>query len=85
MYLEKTLIQKDAWTPVFVATLITIAKTCVSVSVCELLSHVQLFATLWTVAHQASIHEILQARILEWIDIPSSSQDREAASMPINR
>ena len=85
MYLEKTLIQKDAWTPVFIATLITIAKTCVSVSVCESLSHVQLFSTLWTVAHQASLHEILHARILEWIAIPSSSQDREAASMLINR
>ena len=29
-------------------------------------SHVQLFATLWTVAHG-----ILQARILEWVALPS--------------
>ena len=31
-------------------------------------SHVQLFATLWTVAHQA-LHGILQPRILEWVAI----------------
>ena len=36
---------------------------------CLLLSHVQLFATLWTVARQVSIHGILQARILEWVAI----------------
>ena len=31
-------------------------------------SHVQLFVTLWTVAHQAPlIMEICQARILEWV------------------
>ena len=37
-------------------------------------SHVQLFATLWTVAHQAplTVHGILQARILEWVAMPSS-------------
>ena len=34
------------------------------------LSHVQLSATLWTVAHQDPLHhEIFQARILEWIAI----------------
>ena len=34
-------------------------------------SHIQLFATLWTVACQASLSiEILQARILEWVAIP---------------
>ena len=32
-------------------------------------SHVQLFAILWTIAHQASFHGILQARILEWVAI----------------
>ena len=38
-------------------------------------SHVWLFATLWTVAHQAPpfIHGILQARMLEWEAMPSSS------------
>ena len=33
-----------------------------------LLNQVQVFATLWTVAHQASLSVgILQARILEWV------------------
>ena len=38
-------------------------------------SRVRHFATLWTVAHQAgsSVHGIFQARILEWIAMPSSS------------
>ena len=38
------------------------------------LSCVQLCATPWTVAHQAplSVHGILQARILEWVAMPSS-------------
>ena len=36
-------------------------------------SHIQLFVTLWTVAHQASLSiGILQARILEWVAVPSS-------------
>ena len=38
-----------------------------------LLSHVQLFVIPWTVACQASLHGILQARILEWVAIPFSS------------
>ena len=36
------------------------------------LSHVQLFATPRTVAHQAPLHGILQARMLEWVAVPSS-------------
>ena len=37
------------------------------------LSHVQLFATLWTVALQVPLSMgILQARILEWVARPSS-------------
>ena len=39
------------------------------------LSHsgcVQLFATLWTVARQAPLSMILQARIWEWVAMPSS-------------
>ena len=50
------------------------------------LSHVQLFATLWTVAHQASLSMgILQARILEWVTISisrgsSRSKDRTRVS-----
>ena len=36
-------------------------------------SHVRLFVTPWTVAHQAPPSmEILQARILEWVAMPSS-------------
>ena len=36
-------------------------------------SHVQLFATPWTVAHQAPLSMgILQARILEWVAVPYS-------------
>ena len=39
----------------------------------ESLSHVRLFATPWTVAYQASLSMgILQARILEWVAMPSS-------------
>ena len=36
------------------------------------LSRVRLFATPWTVAHQASVHGILQAGILEWAAIAFS-------------
>ena len=43
------------------------------VVVFQSLSRVQLFATLWTVAHQATcVHGNLQARILEWVAISSS-------------
>ena len=35
-------------------------------------SHVRLFVTLWTVAHQAPLSMgILQTRILEWVSMPS--------------
>ena len=41
--------------------------------VIQLLNHVQVFATLWTVAHQVSLSiGILQARILEWVEISFS-------------
>ena len=40
----------------------------------ESLSHVRLFATPWTVAHQAPLSMgILQARILDWVAIFSST------------
>ena len=36
-------------------------------------SHIQLFVTLWTIPHQAPLSlGILQARILEWVAMPSS-------------
>ena len=38
-----------------------------------MLSHIRLFATLYTVASQAALSMgILQARILEWVAMPSS-------------
>ena len=40
--------------------------------VCQSLSHAWLFATPWTVTHQAPLSMgFFQARILEWIAIPS--------------
>ena len=47
---------------------------CVCVCLCvKSLSHVQLFVTPWTVAHQAPLSMAsLQARILEWVAISSS-------------
>ena len=42
------------------------------------LSRVQLFATPWTVAHQASsVHGIFQARILEWVAIYFSRESSQ--------
>ena len=42
------------------------------------LSCVQFLATPWTVAHQApSVHGILQARILEWVAMPSSRRSSQ--------
>ena len=35
-------------------------------------SHVRLFVTPWTMARGSSVHGILQARILEWVVMPSS-------------
>ena len=44
-----------------------------AVLISQLLSRVQLFATPWTVSHQAPLSmRILQARILEWVAMPSS-------------
>ena len=40
----------------------------------------QLFATPWTVAYQAPVHGIFQARVLEWVAISfsrGSSQPRD--------
>ena len=52
----------------------------------QLLSHVQLFLTPQTAAHQApSSPEILQARILEWVAMPfsrGSSQPRDRPMSP---
>ena len=37
-----------------------------------MLSHVQLFATTWTVAYKLLCHRILKARVMEWVAIPFS-------------
>ena len=43
------------------------------------LSRVQVFATLWTVAHQDPLSMgILQARVLEWVAMPSSRGSSQA-------
>ena len=48
---------------------------------CYHFSHTQLFATLWTLAHQAPLSmQEFPARILEWVAVPSSrgcSQPRD--------
>ena len=55
--------------------------------VCAVLSHVRLFATPWVVACQAPLSmEILQARILEWVAMPSSrrsSQSRDQSQVSL--
>ena len=54
---------------------LTFLKLCCFQSI----SHAWLFVTPWTVARQASLHGISQARILEWVTIPfsrGSSQPR---------
>ena len=51
---------------------------------CAVLSHVQLFVTPWTIAHQAPLSPLawrIQARILEWVAISSS----RASSGPRNQ
>ena len=46
--------------------------------VCLVLSCVQLFAVPWTVAHQVPVSMgILQARILEWVAMPSSKRSSQ--------
>ena len=58
-----------------------LAFLCVCVCVhAQFFSHVRLFATAWTVAHQAIIHGLSPARIPEWVSISSSrgsSQPRD--------
>ena len=48
------------------------ACMCVCLYVLCRFSHIWLFATLWTNTPASSVHEILQARILEWVAMPSS-------------
>ena len=37
-------------------------------------SHVWLFVTLWTVAHQAPLSMIVQARMFKWVAMPSITE-----------
>ena len=56
--------------------------------VLKLPSHVRLFMTPWTVAHQAPLPmETLQTRMLEWVAMPSSrraSQPRDQTQVSHN-
>ena len=46
---------------------------CMQACTVSCFSRVQLFATIWTVAHQAPLSmRILQAGILEWVAMPFS-------------
>ena len=50
---------------------------------CQLVSHVWLLVIPWTVTKDSSVHEILQARILEWVTISyskGSSQPRDRST-----
>ena len=40
--------------------------------IAQLISHIQLFVTPWTVPPNSSVHGIFQARILEWVAVSSS-------------
>ena len=67
---------------------ILLESVCVCVCACTLshFSHVQLFATLWTVAHQAPLSMgFSRQRILEWVAMPSSrgsSRPRDRTHIP---
>ena len=53
----------------------------ITLSSCAL-SRVQLFVTLWIVAHQACLSGISQARILEWVSIPFSGDPPDPGIEP---
>ena len=53
------------------------------VSVCLSLSHVRLFVTPWTVAHQAPLSMgFLQTRILDWVSYPFSRNSSDPGIKP---
>ena len=56
--------------------------SCVSVCVC-VLSHVQFFATPWTVV-RSSVHGTFQAHILEWVAISSSRASSRPRIEPVS-
>ena len=51
---------------------------CMSAVCAKLLHSLQLCVTLWTVALQLSVHGIFQARILEWVAMPSSRETSQS-------
>ena len=58
----------------------TVFYVCPKACVLSRLSHVQLVVTLWIIAHQSPLSPISQARVLEWVVMPSnrgSSQPRD--------
>ena len=66
---------KDNFTSFLSIQIPFISFSCLVAMLCcaQSFSHVWLFATLWTVAHQAPLSMgILQARIMEWVEMPSS-------------
>ena len=89
---DKTIIQKETCTPLFIAALFTIAKTCACVL------RPQLCPTLCNPIDcsppGSTVHGIFQARILEWIAISYSkgimekeivSQVQEAQRVPYRK
>ena len=78
----KLYLQKQAKGPICIkgrAVLILGSVLCCAYS----LSYVQLFVTPWTVVHQAPLSKgILQARILEWVAVPSSMVDLLNPGLP---
>ena len=80
---DKTIIQKDTCTPLFIAALFTIAKTCACVL------RPQLCPTLCNPIDcsppGSTVHGIFQARILEWIAISysrGSSRPKDRTLIP---
>ena len=80
---DKTIIQKDTCTPLFIAALFTIAKTCACVlrpQLCPTLCN-----TIDCSPPGSTVHGIFQARILEWIAISysrGSSRPKDRTLIP---
>ena len=72
----------------YIYTIHTHIFSCLCCAVLSRFSHVQLFATPWTPACQAPLSVgILQARILEWVAMPSSRgsfQPRDGTQVSLN-
>ena len=52
-------------------------------AICCMFSHVRLVTTPWTVARQAPVRGISQARILEWVTITFSRGSRQIESVSL--